>query len=45
VVQQIAHFFEHYKALEEGKWVKILGWQDADDAARLVMEALERAKL
>lgn len=44
VIQQIAHFFEHYKALEEGKWVKILGWQDADEALRMVLEAVERGK-
>ena len=29
----IAHFFEHYKDLETGKWVKVLGW-DGPDAAR-----------
>ena len=29
-LDQIAHFFEHYKDLEPGKWVKIKGWQDAD---------------
>jgi inorganic pyrophosphatase len=44
LIQQIAHFFEHYKDLEEGKWVKLLGWKDADEAARLVVEALERAQ-
>ena len=30
-LQQIEHFFEHYKDLEPGKWVKIFGWKDADD--------------
>ena len=44
VTQQIAHFFEHYKDLEEQKWVKILGWQDEFEANRLVMEAIERYK-
>jgi inorganic pyrophosphatase len=44
LIQQIAHFFEHYKDLESNKWVKILGWKEADDAARMVMEAVERAK-
>jgi len=43
-LQQIEHFFEHYKDLEPGKWVKISGWQDADDAKRLIVEAIERAK-
>lgn len=43
-LQQIEHFFEHYKDLEPGKWVKISGWQSADDAKRLIVEAIERAK-
>ena len=43
-LQQIEHFFEHYKDLEPGKWVKISGWQGADDAKRLMVEAIERAK-
>ena len=43
-VQQIQHFFEHYKDLEPGKWVKILRWGDADDAKRLILEGIERAK-
>ena len=41
-LQQIEHFFEHYKDLETGKWVKIGGWQDAETARRLVTEAIER---
>ncbi len=41
---QIEHFFEHYKDLEPGKWVKIGGWHGADDARRLIVEAIERAK-
>ena len=44
LTQQIAHFFEHYKDLESNKWVKVLGWKDAEDAAKLVMEAVERGK-
>ena len=43
-LQQIEHFFEHYKDLEPGKWVKIGGWQGADDAKRLIVEAIERAR-
>ena len=42
--QQIQHFFEHYKNLEPGKWVKIGGWLDASHARRLIVEAIERAK-
>ena len=43
-VKQIEHFFEHYKDLEPGKWVKILRWGDADEAYRLIQEGIERAK-
>jgi len=43
-LQQIQHFFEHYKDLESSKWVKILGWGSAEDAQRLIMDAIARAK-
>ena len=43
-VDQIQHFFAHYKDLEPGKWVKILGWGDASRARAYVMESIERAK-
>ena len=43
-LQQIEHFFEHYKDLEPGKWVKIGDWLGADDAHRLIGEAIERAR-
>jgi len=43
-LKQIEHFFEHYKDLEPGKWVKIGGWQDRKTAQRLIVEAIERAK-
>ena len=42
-LQQIQHFFEHYKDLEKGKWVKVLRWGGADDAHRLIAEGIERA--
>jgi len=42
-LQQIQHFFEHYKDLEPGKWVKINHWGDADEARRLISEAMVRA--
>jgi len=41
-LHQIQHFFEHYKDLEEGKWVKVLGWGDAAEARLLITEAIER---
>lgn len=42
--QQIRHFFEHYKDLEPGKWVKVLGWGDAAEAKKMIAEAITRAK-
>ncbi len=42
--EQIAHFFQHYKDLEKGKWVSIVKWLDADGAGGLVMEAIERER-
>jgi inorganic pyrophosphatase len=43
-IQQIEHFFAHYKDLEPNKWVKIVRWGDADEARKLVLEGVERAK-
>ncbi|MDX3805548.1 inorganic diphosphatase [Bosea thiooxidans] len=43
-LDQIQHFFEHYKDLEPGKWVKLKGWGDAAMAKKLIVEAMERAK-
>jgi inorganic pyrophosphatase len=43
-LNQIEHFFAHYKDLEAGKWVKLLGWRDADHAKALVQEGIDRAK-
>ncbi|WP_342163175.1 inorganic diphosphatase [Methylobacterium sp. SD21] len=40
--QQIQHFFEHYKDLEPGKWVRVTGWADADRARELVAAAERR---
>ena len=41
---QIQHFFEHYKDLEPGKWVKVLRWGGAEDAYKLIEEGIARAK-
>jgi inorganic pyrophosphatase len=41
-VEQIEHFFSHYKDLEANKWVKALGWGDAAEARRLILESIER---
>ena len=40
--ERIAHFFEHYKDLEKGKWVKISGWSDAAAARTEISESVER---
>ena len=42
-LKQIEHFFEHYKDLEPGKWVKIFGWHDASEAKKMIVESIERA--
>ena len=42
-LDQIAHFFEHYKDLEEGKWVKVERWGDASEAREMILAAMDRA--
>jgi inorganic pyrophosphatase len=42
-LQQIQHFFEHYKDLEPGKWVHIGVWKDAEIAREMIVDAIERA--
>lgn len=42
LLDQIAHFFEHYKDLEKGKWVKVVRWGDAEEAAKLIAESITR---
>jgi inorganic pyrophosphatase len=44
LLRQIEHFFTHYKDLEPGKWVKIMGWKNADAARAEIMRSLEAAK-
>jgi inorganic pyrophosphatase len=39
---RIAHFFEHYKDLEKGKWVKVEGWHDAAAARKEIVACVER---
>ena len=43
VMQQIEHFFTHYKDLEAKKWVRIGTWGDTDEAKRIIVEAIEAA--
>ncbi|RMG27906.1 MAG: inorganic diphosphatase [Gammaproteobacteria bacterium] len=40
LLDQIAHFFEHYKDLEEGKWVRVQGWSGVDAARQEILESL-----
>lgn len=42
-IEQIEHFFSHYKDLEPGKWVKIDHWGHADEARKLIEDAIKRA--
>jgi len=42
-IRQVQHFFEHYKDLEDDKWVKVLGWGDAEKAREMINAAIERA--
>ncbi len=43
LLDQITHFFAHYKDLEVGKWVELEGWENAEHAADLIKQAIERA--
>lgn len=44
LLNKIKHFFEHYKDLEKGKWVKVKGFEGASKAKQLIQQAVERAK-
>ncbi len=43
-IRQVQHFFEHYKDLEPTKWVKVVGWGDAEEAKKMILAAIERYK-
>ena len=43
VCKQITHFFTHYKDFEEGKWVKIKGWENAEAAAAIIEQTIKNA--
>jgi inorganic pyrophosphatase len=40
LLQRIAHFFEHYKDLEEGKWVRVGGWEGAEAAKQEILASI-----
>ena len=42
LINSIHHFFEHYKDLEEGKWVKVNGWGDAEEAKKEILDSIAR---
>jgi inorganic pyrophosphatase len=44
LLQRISHFFEHYKDLETGKWVKVDRWGDAGEARMMIEKAIAAAK-
>lgn len=44
LIDRITNFFENYKKLEPGKWVKLKNWEGADQAKKLIKEAIERYK-
>ncbi len=43
-LQRISHFFENYKKLEQGKWVKVTGWEGSEAAEKIIVEAVKRFK-
>ena len=43
-LKAITHFFEHYKDLEAGKWVKVLGWEGIDAAKKEIMDGIANYK-
>jgi inorganic pyrophosphatase len=40
MLEQIAHFFEHYKDLDEGKWVRVEGWAGVAEAEKEIMDSV-----
>ena len=44
LLDQISHFFAHYKDLEPGKWVKLTGWEDADATRAMIVASIAQAK-
>lgn len=44
LIEQICHFFQHYKDLEKGKWARLTRLVNVDEAEQLVMTAIARAK-
>jgi inorganic pyrophosphatase len=45
LLNRIQHFFERYKDLEKGKWVKVKHFGDKKEAIKIIQEAVERAQI
>lgn len=43
-LDQIAHFFTHYKDLEKNKWVRVIGWENCETALKILQEAIDNFK-
>lgn len=43
-LEQITHFFTHYKDLEKNKWVQVSGWEPVEKAEKLIMQAITAGK-
>lgn len=43
LMKQTAHFFEHYKDLEPGKWVKVIGWGTVEEARQEILDGIKNA--
>ena len=43
LLDQVAHFFQHYKDLESNKWVEVKRWGEAEEATKMIMQAIDRA--
>jgi inorganic pyrophosphatase len=41
ILHRISHFFEHYKDLDEGKWVRVDGWYGLDEAKKEILESVK----
>ena len=44
LIEQIEHFFEHYKDLEKDKWVKVIGWGDSNEAKQEIEKSIAALK-
>jgi inorganic pyrophosphatase len=44
LIEQIAHFFQHYKDLEKGKWVAVAEWVGPEEAKAMINSGIARAK-